>query len=332
MSPRQRSLALGIAAVLPVLALYSLARGATDLDLLTLLTAAPDSPRAIILWELRLPRTLLAMALGAGLGCAGAALQALFRNPLAEPGVLGISSAAALGAVMAFHGGVTAISVWALPLAGLGGALLVTLLLLAVARRVGSAHVTLLLAGVALNSGAAALVALLLNLAPNPYALYEISFWLMGSVTDRGLDHLALALPLIALGVALLIGVARQLDALVLGEETARSLGINPARLARRVVAGTALAVGPGVAIAGAIGFVGLLVPHAVRALAGTARPAVVMPLSALAGAGALLGVDLLVRLPLFSTELKLGVMTGLLGAPLFFVLALRVRGVVSDR
>jgi iron complex transport system permease protein len=315
-----------------LLALYSLNRGAADLSLSALLSAAPDSPLAIILWELRLPRTLLALVLGAGLGCAGAALQALFRNPLAEPGVLGISSSAALGAVLALHSGLSAVSLLALPIGGLCGAALVTALLLAVARRVGTAHITLLLAGVALNSGAGALVALLLNLAPNPYALYEISFWLMGSVTDRGLEHLALAAAPIALGILLLMGAARRLDALVLGEETARSLGIDPARLARRVVAGTALAVGPGVAVAGAIGFVGLLVPHAVRVMAGTARPAVVVPLSALVGAGGLLGVDLLVRLPFASTELKLGVMTGLLGAPLFFALALRLRGPGADR
>ena len=332
MSPRVLRVASAIGASIVLLALYSLTLGAAKLDLAALFSAAPDSPLAIILWELRLPRTLLAGVLGAGLGCAGAALQALFRNPLAEPGVLGISSSAALGAVVAFHSGLAAVSLWALPLGGLCGAVLVTVLLLAVARRVGTAHVTLLLAGVALNSGAGALVALLLNLAPNPYALYEISFWLMGSVTDRGLEHLALAAPPVALGILLLVGAARRLDALALGEETARSLGIDPVRLARRVVAGTSLAVGPGVAVAGAIGFVGLLVPHAVRVLAGTARPAIVVPLSALAGASCLLGVDLLVRLPFASAELKLGVMTGLIGAPLFFALALRVRGVESGR
>ena len=332
MSPRIVRVATGMGVSTLVLAIYSLTRGASDLGLPALISAAPDSPLGIILWELRLPRTLLALLLGAGLGCAGAALQALFRNPLAEPGVLGVSSGAALGAVAAFHSGLTAISLLALPLGGLCGAVLVTTLLLAVARRVGTAHVTLLLAGVALNSGAGALVALLLNLAPNPYALYEISFWLMGSVSDRGLEHLALAAPPIALGLLLLVNTAHTLDALALGEETARSLGIDPARLARRVVAGTALAVGPGVAVAGAIGFVGLLVPHAVRVLAGTARPGVLVPLSALAGAGGLLAVDLLVRMPFASAELKLGVMTGLIGAPLFFVLALRLRGTGPDR
>ena len=332
MSARVLRITAGLGVSTVLLALYSLTRGATELNLASLISAPSDSPLAIILWELRLPRTLLAGVLGAGLGCAGAALQALFRNPLAEPGVLGVSSAAALGAVTAFYSGLTAFSLLALPIGGLCGALLVTALLLAVARRVGTAHVTLLLAGIALNSGAGALVALLLNLAPNPYALYEISFWLMGSVTDRGLEHLALAAPPIALGILLLVGAARSLDALALGEETARSLGIDPIRLARRVVLGTALAVGPGVAVAGAIGFIGLLVPHAVRALAGTARPAVVVPLSALAGAGGLLGVDLLARLPLANAELKLGVMTGLIGAPLFFALALRVRGAVVDR
>ena len=325
MNPRVRRIALGLVALAGVLALFSLSHGIALLDLRALWRGPPDSPEAIILRELRLPRTLLALILGAGLGAAGAALQALFRNPLAEAGTLGVSSAAALGAVLVFHGGLMALSPLALPLGALAGAALATLLLLAIARGRGAGHPTLLLAGVALNAGTGALIALGLNLAPNPYALQEIAFWLMGSVTDRSLDHLALAAPPIALGVSILVLRARAMDALVLGEETARSLGVNPARLARDIVAGTALAVGPGVAVAGTIGFLGLLVPHAVRVLSGTAQPRVLVPLAALAGASALLAMDLLVRLPLGHTELKLGVVSGLIGAPLFLALALRV-------
>jgi iron complex transport system permease protein len=286
--------------------------------------AGASDPAAVIVRELRLPRTALALLLGGGLGVAGAGLQALLRNPLAEPGVLGISGGAALGAVLAFYAGLGLHTALALPLAGLGGAAAVTLFLYALAaREVGT--VGLVLAGVALNSLTATGIALALSRASNPYAAYEIQFWLMGSVTDRSVTQLALVAPPMLVGIALLLGSARALDALALGEDVARSLGIDLARLRRRLVLGTALAVGPGVAVAGIIGFVGLIVPHVARAL-GARQPRASLPLSLMAGAAVTLAADVLARATLLWGELRLGVVTGMLGAPLFLLIALRMR------
>lgn len=304
----------------------SLAVGAASIPLSTLL-AAPfggDADAWLILREVRLPRALLALAIGAGLGISGAALQALLRNPLAEPGVVGISSTAALGAVLAFYSGLSLRLPLALPLGGLAGALAGTLLMLRLTRGTG-ASLALILAGVILTTFASAGTSLVLSLAPNPYAAYEIIFWLMGSLADRSLQHVTLAVPFIVAGIALLALTARDLEALALGEDAARSLGVDIARLKVRVVIGTALAVGPGVAVAGFIGFIGLLVPHALRALVG-ARPTRLLPQSALGGALVTLVADLGCRLVPLGGELKLGIVTALLGAPFFLYLLARER------
>jgi len=277
---------------------------------------------AIILREIRLPRALLALVIGAGLGVAGAALQALLRNPLAEPGIIGISSGSALGAVIAYYSGFSAWFALGLPLGGLLGALVVTVILYRLASdRLGT--VGLILAGVALNSLAGAGTALALNLAPNPYAAYEIFFWLMGALTDRSYEHLILAGPFVVVGIGLLLNCAPRLDALALGEDTARSLGVDLVRLRRAVILGAALAVGPGVAVAGAIGFVGLVVPHLLRGLV-SHQPRLLLPASAVGGAGLLLIADTLARSMLLNGELKLGVITAFLGAPLFLYLAIK--------
>ncbi len=278
---------------------------------------------AIILREVRLPRALLAVVLGAGLGISGAALQALLRNPLAEPGIIGISAGSALGAVLAYYTGFSAQVALGLPLGGLAGALVSTLILYRLANeRIGTTG--LILAGVALNSLAGAGTALALNLAPNPYAAYEIFFWLMGALTDRGFLHLMLAGPFIGAGICLLLLAAPRLDALALGEDTARSLGVDLVQIRRLVILGAALTVGPGVAVAGAIGFVGLVVPHLLRPLV-SHRPRFLIPCSALGGAGMLLVADTIARSVLLNGELKLGVITAFLGAPLFLHLALRL-------
>ncbi len=303
------ALAFGVTTT-PFAALLGGLRGASD-------------PAATIVREVRLPRALLALLIGSGLGISGAVLQALLRNPLAEPGVLGISAGSALGAVIAFYSGISLHFAFALPLGGLLGAACVTGGLYLLARRQLST-VGLILAGAAINSFAGACIALLLNLAPNPYAAYEITFWLMGSVTDRSLVHVWLVAPFILVGIAILMRDAPHLDALVLGEETAHSLGVDIAALRRRLILGTALAVGPGVAVAGAIGFVGMLVPHVLRTWLGN-QPRLIVPASALGGAALTLAADLLVRITLAHGELKLGVITGLLGAPLFLVVALRM-------
>ncbi|MSR14997.1 MAG: iron ABC transporter permease [Gammaproteobacteria bacterium] len=307
----------------------SLLLGPITLPWSTLVHAATNKldADAIILREVRLPRALLALVIGSGLGMAGAALQALLRNPLAEPGLIGISSGSALGAIVAFYSGLSAQFALGLPLGGLLGALAATLILYRLAsERVGTTG--LILAGVALNSLAGAAIVLALNLAPNPYAAYEIFFWLMGALTDRIFVHLVLAGPLIATGVGLLASVAPRLEALALGEDTASSLGVDLAQVRRRVILGTALAVGPGVAVAGAIGFVGLVVPHLLRPWV-SHRPRLLLPASALGGGALLLAADTIARSVLLNGELKLGVITAFIGAPLFLRLALKLE---SDR
>lgn len=287
-----------------------------------------DREAVLIVRELRLPRLLLGLTIGAGLGAAGAALQALLRNPLADPGLLGVSATAALGAVLVFYLGASAGFALALPLGGLLGALLGTMCLLALARR-GVGNFSLILGGVALGSLASAGSSMVLSLVPNPYATYEIVFWLMGSLADRSLTHVFLSVPFMLTGIAVLSRSAAALDTLALGEDVAASLGTDLRRLRTFVVGGAALAVGPGVAVAGLIGFVGLLVPHLLRPAIGH-RPSLLVPLSALAGAALTLLADLVCRLLPAAVEPKLGVVTALVGAPFLLWLMWRARDVDS--
>ncbi|MDP3493455.1 MAG: iron ABC transporter permease [Hyphomonadaceae bacterium] len=277
----------------------------------------------MIMREVRLPRTALALLVGMTLGLAGAALQGFLRNPLADPGIVGVSPAASLGAVLALYTGLSTAIPLALPLMGILGALLCALLLHGLARRGGV--LTLVLAGVAVSSLCAALMSLALNLSPNPYAAAEIMFWLMGSVTDRSMDHLLLAGPLMALGWLILAASARSLDALSLGEEAAAGLGVNLARTRTLVITGTAISVGAGTAVTGGIGFIGLVVPHILRPLVGH-TPSRLLLASALGGGALLLAADILVRVVMFGSELKLGVLTALIGAPFFLWLIFRAR------
>lgn len=331
MNPRVRGLAWGLGLCLLALSAAALLTGPAALSadqVLAVLMGKGSIEASLIVCEIRLPRLLLALLVGAGLGASGAALQALLRNPLADPGVTGISASAALGAVLVFYWGGDAVAGLGLPLGGLLGALLGTLILLTLARR-GAGTVTLILAGVALGSLASAATSLVLNLVPNPYAAYEIVFWLMGSLTDRALNHVWLIAPLLIPGLLLLLHTGSRLDTLALGEEVAASLGTHLPRLRTSVIVGTALCVGPGVAVAGFIGFVGLLVPHALRPWTGH-RPAILIPCSALGGAALTLGADLLCRsLPVMG-ELKLGVVTALLGAPFLLFLLWRERGLAA--
>jgi iron complex transport system permease protein len=284
-----------------------------------------DTTAALIVGEIRLPRALLALGVGAALGMSGAALQGLLRNPLAEPAVIGVSPFAALGAVLAFYSGWANTFPMALPAGGIAGALLAVAALYALAGRSGGV-LTLVLAGVALANLASALTSLALSLSPNPFALAEIVFWLLGSLADRSMVHVGLALPFIGAGCLLLATTGRELDALTLGEATARSMGVRLGLLRLKVVAGTALAVGAGVAVSGSIGFVGLIVPHLLRPLAGWSPGGLLFP-SALGGAGLLLIADSAVRLPASGAELKLGVLTALIGAPFFLFMVLKSRG-----
>ena len=275
-------------------------------------------PEAAILWQLRLPRAVLAVLIGGGLGLSGAVLQGAVRNPLADPSLLGIGGAAGLGAVLAFYWGLGAAFAPALPLAGLAGAGVGCAVLFAMAGRAPSAA-SLILAGVGLSAIASALQVLALAFAPNPYALAEVTFWLMGGLADRAPLHVALAAPPILLGGAILLRLGRGLDALALGEETAASLGVPVARTLALAASGVALIVGAATAVGGGIGFVGLVVPHLLRPALGE-RPSALLAASALGGAALLLAADLVARaapllLPL-SQEPPLGVLTALLGAP----------------
>jgi iron complex transport system permease protein len=279
---------------------------------------------SIVLLEIRLPRTLLALLVGGTLGLCGAALQGLLRNPLAEPGLLGASSGAAFGAVVVFYFGLAASDSLALPLGAVAGSLIALGVLYALAGRRGD-YLTIVLAGIAINAFAAALTSLALNFAPSPYAALEILFWMLGSLADRSLAHVWLAVPLMIPGWALIVAAARGLDALTLGEETAASLGFAPRRTQWLVVGGTALAVGGAVAVTGVVGFIGLVVPHVLRRWVGH-RPSRLLLPSFLGGAVLAAVADIVIRLLPPGPELKLGVVTALLGAPFFLHLIMRPR------
>jgi iron complex transport system permease protein len=278
---------------------------------------------AVILAELRLPRAVLAVIVGAGLGAAGAAMQGYLRNPLADPGLFGIAPGAALGAVASFWFGYAA-SAWLLPifaLAGAGGAM--ALLALIAGRSAGVALFTL--AGMMIASLAGALMSLAISLAPNAFAMSEIVTWLMGALTDRGWAEVRLAAPLTLAGIVLLRLAGPGLDALTLGEPAARSLGVRPGRLQALLILGTGLTVGAGVAVAGIVGFVGLIVPHLVRPLTDRRPSGLIVP-SALAGALLVLVADCICRVLPLVTELRLGIALSLVGAPFFLWLLLRMR------
>jgi iron complex transport system permease protein len=284
---------------------------------------AQGDPRGIIMMELRLPRALLALTVGAGLGLSGAALQGYTRNPLADPAILGISALAAFGAVTAIFLGLSG-SAGLVALFAMIGAALAVLLLGLLAGRSASA-VAFVLAGTVLSSLAGALTALLITLSPNPFATSEIISWLMGALTDRGSLDVRIAAPLVLAGAALLLTQARALDALTLGEAVARSLGVDLRRLQLLLALALALIVGGSVAVTGIVGFVGLIVPHMLRPIFGAEPSRLLIP-SALGGALLVLVADSLVRLVPGAGELRLGVAMALIGAPFFFALLLRYR------
>jgi iron complex transport system permease protein len=286
-------------------------------------TLASADPRWLIIFELRLPRTLLAALVGAALGLSGAAMQGYLRNPLADPGLFGVSAGASLGAVLALFFGLTA-QAWLLPAFALAGAAGAMALLALLVGRSGSL-IVFTLGGVILSSIAGSMTALAISLAPTPFASAQIITWLMGALTDRSWDDVLLALPLIALGAALLALTGRSLDALTLGESAARSMGVDPLRLQILIVIGVGLCVGASVATAGVIGFVGLMVPHLVRPFAGHRPSAVLLP-AALGGALLLVVADSLVRVAPTVSELRLGIAMSMLGGPFFLVLLLRMR------
>lgn len=313
-----------------VLALFfaSLLVGPAALGLgesLSALFRGEGGPVVLVMQEIRLPRAVLGLLVGAALGLSGAAMQGFLRNPLAEPGLIGVSSTAALGAVLALQTGLATAFALALPLAALAGAGVSVVLILLLAGPRGGA-LSLILAGIAISALAGALTSLVLNLSPNPFAAMEIVYWMMGSLADRSMVHVWLAAPFMLLGMVVLLATGRSLDALTLGEDAAQSLGVDLNRLRLMVILGTAAAVGASVAVAGAVGFVGLVIPHLLRPLVG-GRPSRLLPASALGGAAMLLAADIAVRVIAPDQDLKLGVLTALVGAPFFLHLIWRLRG-----
>jgi iron complex transport system permease protein len=328
MKARDFPLNTALGALLAMLFAASLMIGAAALTpgaAVAALFGAGDAIDVLIVQQLRLPRALLAAFIGATLALCGAALQGLVRNPLAEPSVFGASSAAALGAVIAIAAGAADVLSWTLPAAAMLGALVsVGALLLIAGPR--AATVTLLLCGLALSSLAGAGVALALNLAPNPYAALEIAFWLLGSLEDRSFQHIGMAAPFIAASWILLLGGRGAMRALTLGEDVARTAGVDLARLRLATVCGVALGVGGAVATAGVIGFVGLVTPHLVRPLVGHDPARVHIP-AMLGGACLVLAADCASRLIPANSEIRIGVVTALVGAPFFIWLVWRNRG-----
>jgi len=294
----------------------------TPAELIAGISAPKPNLAWLILTELRLPRAILALMVGATLGLSGAVLQGLLRNPLAEPGLLGVSGGAALGAVLAIYFGLSASFALAVPLLGILGAMLAGALTFAFGR---GGTLTLILAGAAVSGLTGAGLSLALNFAPSPYAAYEITTWLLGSLSDRDWRQLGVAAPFIVTGWLALATTMRALDALTLGDAQAESLGIDLARTRFLALAGTALAVGAATSVTGAIGFVGLVAPHLVRPVVGHQPSRILLP-SALLGAVLLLAADVATRLIPTANELKLGVLTSLVGTPFFFWLVVRLR------
>jgi len=310
-----------------VLLLVSLGTGPVRLPPLTVFDAlfgGGSDVQQIIVREIRLPRAILALAIGAILGLSGAALQGLLRNPLASPSLFGAPQSAAFGAVLTIALGLADVRSWALPVSGIVMAFLSVFALLGIAGR-NAGLLLLILAGLAISSLAGAATALVMNLSPNPFAALEIAFWLLGSLEDRSFRHVMLALPFIAMGAAMLMSQRAAFRALSLGEETAQSLGVHVPRLRLLVILGVALGVGGAVAVSGTIGFIGLIAPHLMRPLIGHDPARLLVP-SALTGAALLLAADIAVRLIPATTDIKVGVLTSIIGVPFFLYLIVRER------
>ena len=281
---------------------------------------------SLVIWQIRLPRAVAAFVVGAALGASGAAMQGLLRNPLAEPGVLGVSASASLGATFVLYYGFADAWGYTVPVAAITSASAASALIALVAVHTSSV-VTLILVGVGLSSFAGAAMSLLMNLAPNPFSLADMVNWMLGSVANRSIDDLALAAPFMAIGLVVLFATRRGLSALTLGEEAAVGVGLNLRRQRLAVVLGTGLTTGAAVAIAGAIGFVGIIAPHIVRPRVGHDPARSLLPSALLAGVVLVLA-DIAVRLLPTSSELKLGVVAAFIGAPVFVWITLQRRAV----
>lgn len=277
------------------------------------------------LWVVRFPRVILAMVVGAALGCSGAIMQGIFGNPLAEPGIVGVSAGAAVGAFLVIVFGIAFVGVWSVALAAFVFGLLTTLVVYTLARSGGRTEVvTLVLTGIALNAVMGAGIGLL-TFVSDTEALRTIAFWNLGSMARSTWEAIAVVLPCALIGIAFAFRNARQLDLLSLGERSARHLGVRVERLRLKMIVVVALLTASAVAFTGIIGFVGLVVPHFVRILVGPGHR-LLIPASVLGGALVVAGADLIARTIVPYQELPLGVLTALVGGPAFFVLLRRTR------
>ena len=323
-------LSLFLISMVILLFFCSLLTGHTQASVITSLKAliSGEGPLGTVMQEIRLPRAILAVLIGGSLGLCGAAMQGYLRNPLAEPGLIGISGSAALGAVLSLQTGFSAAFWLALPLSALGMSFLAVLLIMLLAGKQGRS-LTLILAGIAISALAGAMLSLVLNLSPNPYATAEIVFWMMGSLADRSFNHVWLALPFCVVGSVMLLSIGPALNALTLGEDTAQTMGISLVNTRYILVIGVAAMIGATTAVAGAVGFVGLVVPHILRRWV-KSQPSRLMWASMLGGAALVLAADILVRVVLPDRDLKLGVVMAILGAPLFLHLIYKTRAELS--
>ena len=313
-----------LAGLVLVLAVVSLAVGKVWVSPWGVFSGEVEAARTFIILDLRLPRTLLAILVGGVLGLAGAVMQGYLRNPLADPGVLGVSACAAFGAVLAIWFGISGLAIWVLPVCAMATAMAGMALLYLLAAETNRVT-TFILAGIILNSLAGALTSFAISIAPNPFATAEIVNWMMGALTDRSMDDVLIILPFVALGGGLLLTTGRALDGLSLGEMTARTMGIDLGATHRRILVGVGVSVGATVAVTGIIGFVGLVVPHLLRPFVGE-RPGALLVPSIFGGSALVLAADTVVRALPGGTEVKLGIVMALLGAPFFLYLLLKMR------
>lgn len=327
MSARWLTPGLILASLLAIFAACLLGSTPLPVDrVLAALFGGADVGDRLVVWSIRLPRALAAFLVGAALGLSGAALQGLLRNPLAEPGVLGVSASASLTASVSIYYGLVSLSAWVLPLAAILGAIAATGFLALAAIKTRSV-VTLILIGVGLSSFAGAAMSLLLNLAPTPFSLSDMINWMLGSVANRSFNEIGFALPFLAAGSAILLLNGRGLSALTLGEDAASGVGVNLRRQRIYVVLGAGLATGASVALAGAIGFVGIIAPHLIRPFVDHDPARSLVPSALLAGLILVLS-DIGVRLIPTTNELKLGVVAALIGAPIFIWIAMQRRAI----
>jgi iron complex transport system permease protein len=328
---RRAGVTAALVALVVLLTLISLGIGPVRLSPLAVIDAllgGGSDVQQVIVREIRLPRTILGLAIGAILGLSGAALQGLLRNPLASPSLFGAPQSAAFGAVLVISLGLADVRSYALPVAAIAMAFASVFVLLTIAGR-NAGLLILILAGLAISSLAGAMTALVMNLSSNPFVVLEIAFWLLGSLEDRSFRHVMLALPFIAAGGVILMSQRNAFRALTLGEETAQSLGVDVGRLRLLVIVGVALGVGGAVAVTGTIGFIGLVAPHLMRPLIGHDPSRLLVP-SALTGSALLLAADIAVRIIPSTSDIKVGVLTAIIGVPFFLYLIMRERRALS--